>query len=560
MTENLQKWIDENKMIVSESTTDGLDTIIIDGVGKFLLIHPNEEGKVIDGDFSFILSDEEFELLDEKKVDYILYEFGGRFYYSGLKQDKNKYNEIIYKPEFIDFKYLGSCSEPFVMDFAHLGVHDEYEMLSGSGAVDLWCKKAKFLGHKAIGVCNKNSLASTLSFQTYAEKFGLKCVLGETITVARNYNPDEELQETFELKLYVMSEVGWKNLLLISKIINADYNGFIPSEELYKHGEGLTCVVPKDSEFNYLVSKGERKEATKLLLKYKKSFDMVYYQIDTVEFSSQQLFREHLQNIDNYIRYFRKLLKPILINDSYYLDAEMQPLKSMLHKVSGKAAPEAKDQYFKSVSDIIGAYDEWIEDVEPLFEVITTGIDNTVRLVDRVTFVLDESNRKMPAYEVEDPEGLFFEELQKGIERKLVGKVDDLDKYLDRIKTECELIVPNDLCSYFLILWDIFNWCRKENIYTGPGRGSVCGSLVAYCLDITSVDPLKYQLYFERFINAARVSAFNEFHLTMSNGEEYIFKQGDIIPLTNGEQIVANKDVDFIELDIDISKVKNHHI
>lgn len=560
MTENLQKWIDENKMIVSESTTDGLDTIIIDGVGKFLLIHPNEEGKVIDGDFSFILSDEEFELLDAKKVDYILYEFGGRFYYSGLKQDKNKYNEIIYKPEFIDFKYLGTCSEPFVMDFVHLGVHDEYEMLSGSGAVDLWCKKAKFLGHKAIGVCNKNSLASTLSFQTYAEKFGLKCILGETITVARNYNPDEELQETFELKLYVMSEVGWKNLLLISKIINADYNSFIPSEELYKHGEGLTCVVPKDSEFNYLVSRGERKEATKLLLKYKKSFDRVYYQIDTVEFSSQQLFREHLQNIDNYIRYFRKLLKPILINDSYYLDAEMQSLKGMLHKVSGKAAPEAKDQYFKSVSDIIGAYDEWIEDVEPLFEVITTGIDNTVRLVDKVTFALDESNRKMPAYEVEDPEGLFFEELQKGIERKLVGKVDDLDKYLDRIKTECELIVPNDLCSYFLILWDIFNWCRKENIYTGPGRGSVCGSLVAYCLDITSVDPLKYQLYFERFINAARVSAFNEFHLTMSNGEEYVFKQGDIIPLTNGEQIVANKDIDFTALDIDISKVKNHHI
>lgn len=560
MTDNLKKWIDENKMIVSESEIDGLDTIIIDGVGTFLFIKPNEENKLIDEDFAFILSDEEFEVLDEKKVDFILYEFGGKFYYSGLKQSKNTYNEVIYKPEFLDFKYLGKCSEPFVMDFVHLGVHDEYEMLSGSGSCDLWCKKAKFLGHRAIGVCDNNSLASSLAFQTYADKFGLKCVLGETITVARNYNPNEEIQETFELKLYVLTEEGWRNLLQISKIINADYNGFIPSEELYKHGRGLACVVPKTSEFNYLVSHGERPSAVKLIAKYKKVFDQVYYQIDTVEFVSPQLFREHLQNIDNYIRFFRKSLKPILINDSYYLDAEMQPLKAMLHKVSGKATPEAKDQYFKSVADTIGAYEEWIGDVEPLFEVIITGIDNTVRLVDKVTFTLDESNRKMPAYEVEDPEGLFFEELQKGIERKLVGKVDDLDKYLDRIKTECELIVPNDLCSYFLILWDIFNWCRKENIYTGPGRGSVCGSLVAYCLDITSVDPLRYQLYFERFINAARVSAFNEFHLTMSNGEEYIFKQGDIIPLTNGEQIVANKDIDFTELDIDISKVKNHHI
>lgn len=560
MTENLKKWIDENKMVVSESQTDGLDTIIIEGVGTFLFIHPNEEGKVIDGDFSFILSDEEFEVLDEKKVNYILYEFGGRFYYSGLKQSKNKYNEIIYKPEFIDFKYLGACSEPFVMDFVHLGVHDEYEMLSGSGSVDLWCKKAKFLGHKAIGVCNKNSLASSLSFQTYAEKFGLKCVLGETITVARNYNSEDELQETFELKLYVMTEVGWRNLLLISKIINADYNGFIPAEELYKHGDGLTCVVPKTSEFNYLIGRGERKEATKLILKYKKSFDRVYYQIDTVEFSSQQLFREHLQNIDNYIRYFRKLLKPILINDSYYLDAEMQPLKGMLHKVSGKAAPEAKDQYFKSVSDIIGAYDEWIEDVEPLFEVITTGIDNTVRLVDKVTFVLDPSARKLPLFEVKNPEDTFFDELQKGIENKLVGKVDNIDEYLARIKFECEIIVPNDLCSYFLILWDICNWCRRENIMIGPGRGSVCGSLVAYCLNITSVDPLKYHLYFERFLNLARVGAHYAFTLVLENGKEVVFRDGDKIPLTDGTEIIATKETDFSLLDIDVTKIFDHHV
>lgn len=559
MTENLKKWIEENKMIVSESETDGLDTIIIEGVGKFLFIHPNDEGKVIDGDFSFILSDEEFEALDEKKVDYILYEFGGRFYYSGLKQSKNKYNEIIYKPEFIDFKYLGACSEPFVMDFVHLGVHDEYEMLSGSGSVDLWCKKAKFLGHKAIGVCNKNSLASSLSFQTYAEKFGLKCVLGETITVARNYNPEDELQETFDLKLYVMTEVGWRNLLLISKIINADYNGFIPAEELYKHGEGLTCVVPKTSELNYLINKGQRKEATKLILKYKKSFDRVYYQIDTVEYTSPQLFREHLQNIDNYIRYFRKLLKPILINDSYYLDAEMQPLKGMLHKVSGKAAPEAKDQYFKSVSDIIGAYDEWIEDVEPLFEVITTGINNTVILVDKVTFVLDPSARKLPLFEVKNPEDTFFDELQKGIENKLVGKVDNIDEYLARIKFECEIIVPNDLCSYFLILWDICNWCRRENIMIGPGRGSVCGSLVAYCLNITSVDPLRYHLYFERFLNLARVGAHYAFTLTLENGKEVVFRDGDKIPLTDGTEIIATKETDFSLLDIDVTKIFDHH-
>jgi DNA polymerase-3 subunit alpha len=554
MTESLTKWLDENKMTVSESKVDGLDTVIVDTVGTFLYIKP-KDNKLIDEDFSFILTDEELEVLDEKKVDYILFEFGGKFYYSGIKIGKNNYNELIYNPEFNDFKYLGRCSEPTAMEFVHLGVHDEYEMLSGSGGCDLWCKKAKFLGHKAIGVCDKNSLASSLSFQTYAEKFGLKSIIGETVTVARNYDANEELQETFELKLYVITDEGWHNLLLISKTINVDYSGFIPAEVLYKYGKGICCVVSKTSEFNYLVSRGERKEALKLIATYKKVFSKVYYQIDTVEYSSQQLFREHLTNIDNYIRYFRKSLRPIVINDSYYLDAEEQPLKAMLHKISGKVAPEAKDQYFKSVTDIINSYAEWLDDVEPLFEVITTGISNTVALADSVNFRINNSERKIPKFEVDDPEGMFFDELQKGINRKLVGKVDDIDKYLERIKTECELIVPNDLCSYFLILWDICNWCKGKNIMIGPGRGSVCGSLVAYCLDITQVDPLKYSLYFERFLNAARVSAHHAYHLTLEDGREITFRDGDKIHLVDGSTIEASSSVNYDELDIDIDKL-----
>lgn len=507
MTENLQKWIEENKMIVSESKIDGLDTIIIDGFGTFLFIHPNEEGKIIDGDFSFILSDEEFEVLDDKKVNFILFEFGGKFYYSGIKQTKNKYNELVYQPEFNDFKYLGTCSEEFVLDFANLGVHDEYEMLSGSGSCELWCKKAKFLGHKAIGVCDKNSLASSLSFQTAAEKFGLKSIIGETVSVAINYNPEEQIQETFELKLYVLNQKGWNNLLLISKSINVDYSGFIPSEELYKRGEGICCVIPKASEFNHLLSNGDKKGAVRLLSKYKKSFDKVYYQIDTVEYESKQLFREHLRNIDNYLMYFRKSIKPILINDSYYLDAEEHALKGLLHKISGKAAPEAKDQYFKSVSETIDSYKEWIDDVEPLFEAIVSGIENTVKLCDSVDFKINSGERKLPKFEVDDPEDLFFNELQKGFNERLGHKSKkELKVYEERLEKECAVIVPNGLCDYFLILWDIKRWCKEKNIATGPGRGSVCGSLIAYLLYITDIDPIPYSLLFERFLNETRVS------------------------------------------------------
>ena len=148
----------------------------------------------------------------------------------------------------------------------------------------------------------------------------IKSIIGETVTVAINYSEDKQNQETFELKLFILNYEGWRNLLLINKAINVDYNGFIPDELLYTLGKGLCCVVPKESEFNHV--KDDRKEAVKLIAKYKKSFDKVFYQIDTGEFNSQQLFKKHLENLDTYLCNYRKLLKPILINDSFYLDKE----------------------------------------------------------------------------------------------------------------------------------------------------------------------------------------------------------------------------------------------
>lgn len=555
MTPQLINWVKENKLTISKLSSDGdLDIVSIEDVGNFLYIKPTEN-KIIDEEFAFILSDEEFACLDERKADYILFEFGGKFYYSELKQGKNKYNEIVYFPSFNDFKYIGKCSEKNTSNYANIGVHDEYELLSGSGSCELWCKKAKFLGHKAIGVCNENSLASIQSFSTYAQKYGLKCIIGETIKVARNYDAKEEIQELYELKLYVLNEVGYHNLLMISKTINVDYDGFIPSEILYQYGEGICCVVAKNSEINYLMRQGKIKEARNIIDIYKKSFDKTYYQIDTVEYTSAQLFREHLQNIDNYIINFAKILEPIMINDSYYLDAEEWELKNYLSKVAGKAVAESQNQHFKSFKEAAESYKEWIDNNNMLTAVIAASVVNLSKFIEGISWKLDISERKLPKFEVKNPEETFFDVLQKGIEEKLVGKVKDIDKYMERIKIECELIVPNDLCSYFLILWDICNWCKENNIMVGPGRGSVCGSLVAYCLNITQIDPIPYQLYFERFLNPTRVEKQFKYEIVFENGKKHTFQRYDKIPLTNGETIVADNDTDWENLDVDVDKL-----
>ena len=556
--DNLKNWIIENKLAISESIYNGSDIISIQDWGNALYLKPFE-GKIIDEDFAFILSEDEFDIINSGKVNYILFEFGKRFYYSNIKSTRNKYNEVIYKPEFNDFKYLGKTIEPFICNFSHLGVHSEYEILNGSGNCDIWARKAHFIGCKSLGICDKNSLAGSLPFQSACEKYKIKSIIGETIVVAFNYSKDVDIQETFELKLYVKNDIGWKNLLLINKIINVDYKGFIPSEELYKHGKGLICVICKESYFNHIIE--QKNLIFDLIKQYNKYFSGVYYQIDTVEYISNQLFKQHLSNIDMYITNYKDIVKPIVINDSYYLDKDECKLKGMLNKIAGKVYGESNNQYFKSVIDTLSSYNDWLDDVKPLFDVIMVGIRNTTVLSDKIDFVIKTDERKLPKFEVNNVEDLFFQELEKGFNEILIKvPLSEHDRYKNQISKECDVIVPNGLIDYFMILWDIINWCHKNNITTGIGRGSVCGSLVAYCLHITDVDPLKYNLMFERFLNETRVKAPEVYEITLENGDKVDIPIDGKLTLNNGD-IIDLKDLDNVNdlcnLDIDLDKLNS---
>lgn len=512
MTDSLRRWAEDNYLAIEEKRDDELNIIAIEGVGDFLYLHPDDSGKIIDERFSFAVTADEFDALYDGVVKYILFEFGGKFYYSNIKKDHLRLDKtVVFRPEFRDFKYLGTSTAEELVPFVHLGVHSEYEFLNGSSNCEEWAAKAKFNRMTALGICDRNTLAGTLAFQTACLGKGLKPIIGETVTVACNYDPAADVQETFSLKLYAMNTQGWRNLLLVNKAINVDYQGFIPAEELYKLGRGLVCVIPPDSELNYF--KGDVERCKRLLTAYHAAFDRVYYQIDTVEYASETLFRDHLESIDTYVCRCRKIklyrqTPPLVINDSYYLDAEEAPLKSLLNKVAGVVNAESATQYFKNSKETILAYEEWMDVAAPLYEKIIVGMTNSSTLAESIDFKIPTGIRHLPKYEfvkttVEDA---FFEKLEAGVQERLVGKVDNLDQYLSELEKECAIIVPNGLCDYFMILWDIMNWCREQGIMTGAGRGSVCGSLIAYCLYITDVDPLKYHLMFERFLNETRVS------------------------------------------------------
>lgn len=512
MTDSLSRWIEENCIAAVEKTQYGVDIVTVEGVGDFLYIQPDDEGYIIDERFSFVVSDEEFDVLYDERVNYILFEFGGKFYYSHIKKDHSRLDKtVLFRPEFIDFKYLGTSTDEDIVPFVHLGVHSEYEFLNGSSNCELWATKAKFNRMTALGICDKNTLAGTLAFQSACLSKNIKPIIGETVSVASEYDPQVEIQETFDLKLYAINKQGWRNLLLVNKAINVDYNGFIPIDLLEKYGDGICCVIPPEGELNHF--KNDVDKCKMLLERYHAAFTKVYYQIDTVEYASDNMFREHLESIDTYIMRRRKIklyrdTEPITINDSYYLDAEEAGLKSLLNKVAGIVTFESNTQYFKNSKETLLAYQEWMDTAELLYDTIIEGMSNSVEFAESVEFKIITGIRHLPKYEfvkttVEDA---FFEKLEEGVQNRLVGKVDDLDKYMAELEKECSIIVPNGLCDYFMILWDIMNWCREHGIMTGSGRGSVCGSLIAYCLYITDVDPLKYNLMFERFLNETRVS------------------------------------------------------
>jgi DNA polymerase-3 subunit alpha len=499
----LKDWI-EQKSIKCTIEKNVLD---VQDFGKLVFIE-EKEGKVISSDFSFILTEDEFYRISEDDIKYILFKWGDKFYYSEKKIRKDEYNEDIFVPEFKDFINIGVYVSELDIDFVHLGVHTGYELLNGSAEPEYWISKASFLNQKCIGLSDKNTLAATLPFQLACKKKGIKSVLGQTVSVAYDFDSSDEHHSLFDLKLFVKNEQGWRNLLRIGKAINVEYDKFIPEDELFEFVDGIICVIPLDSYFNHNITS---ESANKILKKYKKYFKKdLYYQIDSVEFEDDSVDMQHLSNMRFYIDNFSDVLKPVMINDSYYIEKTDYKIKSILNQVDRKTRLSSKDQYYKTV-------DQALDKILPLFsknpekfDVILESVSNTVVIAESCDYSIDTGNHKLPKFEHPDSESLYHELLDKGFQKKVIDKFhDDEDKiisYYKRLEEENSVIVGAGFVDYFLMLWDVVEWCKTQNILVGPGRGSAGGSLVAYLLGIIEIDPIQYNLLFERFLNKTRVS------------------------------------------------------
>lgn len=486
--DSILDFIEYHKLNITK--VDELSDAIYIGDRPFI---PIDSSKLFDSDMKLIVDNYEKSEAEGINADYV-YEFGGNYYWTSRTSKSIEFNH---------FRYIGICKQNIDDEFSHLGVHGGYEIMNGSGTYHDWCEKAKFFGHKALGICEYNTLAGVVAFQSECKDFKIKPIIGMTINVVHGYSWKNKC------KVFVKNSIGWKNILKLHKHINIDGDGdTVELEFVIKHMPGLVFIFGWGSLIDSDIYR----------LLPKKMMDDVYYQIDSVIYVDENLEKSTLNNAKVYIKSYLDKINPILINDTYYLDKDYSHIKNKLNSSGGKFQNRVTNAYYKNLDDTVGFLEVLFEsDDDRLDTILRLAVDNVSKVVGDIGFVVETGVVKMPRFECDKVEGaysgynnneeLFYKLIVDGLS-KLVGRIGDskYELYAERVAVEVNTIKKGGFIDYFLVVWDIIKWSSDNGIYTGIGRGSAGGCMIAYLLDITRIDPIEYNLPFERFMNEGRMA------------------------------------------------------
>ncbi len=481
-----KEWLNSNEIAFREVDSEVVE---IADFGKIYLADLSGINSIIkDGGFNL---PESSEVLIEEGIYHVAFPFGDNFYYYDLREEF-RFNLLRY----IGRRVATTLEVPFV----NLGVHSPYELLNGAGAIVEWVRKAKYLGHSAIGICDYNTMAGTLILQKECRAAGIKHIFGYTLVF-------EHLDTKVEAKVYALSQKGLQNLLRIQREIMVESQTHtITFDRLLECGEGLALVVGKLGG-EWLVQ--NRYTISTL----KERFAKLYFQVDLTEYKAERIDVEILHSVQTFFNNLANHLthtfevEPILICDSYYLERRDARSKIILNKIAtGAAHKQSVEQYFKDVDEHFAVVeslfsDRW--DVPKLFEGMCRA---TADIAEMATAAYETDRNFMPRYDMTDAEkakygdrhAMFIRLLEEGFERLV--SADKAEQYRERLNKEIYVLEATDNVDYLLVQFDTVNWARGSDILVGCGRGSAGGSLVLYLLGITLIDPIKYDLLFERFL------------------------------------------------------------
>lgn len=533
MSNELLEWLDANK-IQYEILDD--EVVNVEGLGKMYYEDTNLISSIFRTDLQNNVkfnATENIETLHDEEIFYVVFKFGDNWYYYDTRKEF-KFNIL---------KYIGTrkkCEhdQPFV----NLGVHTPYELLNGSFSIGDWVKKAKYLGQKAIGICDYNTMAGALVLQKECLSAGISPVFGYSLTFTDGV-------DKVGAKIYCQTQNGLQNLLRIQKAINVDSTDkIIDLVELLNRGEGNIIVFDKYSSV-WLHGIGDK------INKFLDSFDDCYYQLDLSEFKAERIDIRVLESTKYYFDnlYDNGTVPPVLISDCYYLDKDDAKNKIILNKIAeGAAHEQSDDQYFKDLDEHWATFeplfdkDEW-EDIEDIFNY---ACENTVVIADGAKALFETDRNFMPQYDMTDKEkerwgdrhSMFLGLLKEGFD-KLVPE-EKKEVYKKRLEHEIYVLEATNNVDYMLVQYDTVNWARENGILVGCGRGSAGGCLVLYLLGITLIDPIKYDLIFERFLLPERAGLYPS-DVTVV-GDSIESKDYIEVELNNGQTYKIDKDAQLV--------------
>lgn len=394
------------------------------------------------------------------------------------------------------------------MEFTHLHVHTEYSLLDGSNKINEYVARVKELGMDSAAITDHGVMFGCIDFYRAAKAAGIKPILGCEVYVAPGSRFDKEIGKEedryYHLVLLAENQEGYQNLI---KIVSAGFvDGFyykprVDLEILEEHHEGIialsACLA---GEVARNITKGFYEESKKAALRYEEIFGKgnFFLELQDHGIPEQQRVNQQL------VRMSRETgIELVATNDIHYTystDAEAHDI--LLCVQTGKRLADEDRMRYEGGQ----YYVKSVEEMAALFPYAPQALENTHKIADRCNVEIEFGVTKLPKFDV--PEGYnAWEYLNKlcfdGLATRYSGDMKELE---ERLNYELNVIKNMGYVDYFLIVWDFIRYARDHDIIVGPGRGSAAGSLVSYTLGITKLDPIKYNLLFERFLNPERVS------------------------------------------------------
>lgn len=391
-------------------------------------------------------------------------------------------------------------------NFTHLHLHTEYSLLDGATRITKLMERASELGMKNIAVTDHGVMYGAVEFYKQAKAHGIKPIIGCEVYIAERSRLDKDPvkdKNQYHLILLAENQQGYKNLM---KIVSEGFiNGFyyrprVDKEVLKKYSEGLICLSACIAgEIPSQILDGNFERAKQTALEYKNIFGENNFFLELQEhgIEEQQLINEKL------IDFGKDLDIPlVLTNDTHYINKEDAKFHDILLCIQTQKTVDEERMRFPSEEFYLKSYDEMME----IFPGMEEAAENTNKIAERCNVELDFSTTHLPNFDV--PEGYGkYEYLEELCNEGLEDRYDEItDEIKERLEYELGVIKSMEYVDYFLIVWDFIRYAKEKDIMVGPGRGSAVGSLVAYALKITDIDPLRYSLIFERFLNPERIS------------------------------------------------------